>query len=489
MPKSPCSTGIAGLDKILRGGLPRDRIYLVQGDPGVGKTTLGLQFLMDGARQGERCLYITLSETLDEIKGVAESHGWSLDGIEIVELSAVEQSSALDENTLFEPAEVELHETTRKLLGFVERAKPSRVVFDSLSELRLLAQSALRYRRQILSLKGYFVDKGCTVLMLDDRTSEGEDVQLQSLAHGVIVLEQTTPIHGEDRRQLRIQKLRGLKFRGGRHDLTICTGGIEVYPRLVPGDHKREFAPEQISSGLSELDALVGGGLDRGTSTLITGPAGAGKSAIAIQYAVAAAARGEHAAMFAFDERTNTLRGRTRSLGIDLDTHLQSGRVHLREVDPAELSPGELAHFVCKSVEKDKATVVVIDSLNGYLQAMPDERLLLAQMHEMLGYLSHNGVCTILVMAQHGLIGSMSSPTDVSYVADTVLLLRYFEAEGRIRKAISCVKKRSGKHENAIRELVFSPRGVTVGAPLTEFQGVLTGVPRFTGKPSDLDGR
>jgi circadian clock protein KaiC len=489
VPKPPASTGIEGLDKILGGGLPRDRIYLVQGDPGVGKTTLGLQFLMEGARQGERCLYITLSETLDEIKSVAESHGWSLDGIEIVELSAVEQSSALDENTLFEPAEVELHETTRKLLGFVEKAKPSRVVFDSLSELRLLAQSALRYRRQILSLKGYFVDKGCTVMMLDDRTSEGEDVQLQSLAHGVIVLEQTTPIHGEDRRQIRVQKLRGLKFRGGRHDFTICTGGIQVYPRLVPGDHKRAFEQSQISSGLTELDALVGGGLDRGTSTLITGPAGSGKSAIAIQYAVAAARRGDHAAVFAFDERTNTLRERSRSLGIDLETHLESGKIDLREVDPAELSPGELAHQVCKAVERDHASVIVIDSLNGYLQAMPDERLLLVQMHEMLGYLAHHGVCTILVMAQHGLIGTMQSPTDVSYVADTVLLLRYFEAEGRIRKAISCVKKRSGKHENAIRELVFGPQGVNVGPSLTEFQGVLTGVPRFVGASADLHER
>ncbi len=360
-------------------------------------------------------------------------------------------------------------------------------MFDSLSELRLLAQSALRYRRQILNFKGYFIDKSCTVLMLDDGTSEGDDMQLQSLAHGVIVLQQVTPIHGEDRRQLRVQKLRGIKFRGGRHDFSICTGGVQVYPRLVPGDHKREFKEGQISSGVIELDSLLGGGLDRGTSTLITGPAGAGKSGIAIQYAVAAAKRGEHAAVFAFDERLKTLLMRSRSLGIDVDGQIASGRLVLREVDPSELSPGELAHRVRCAVENDHATVIVIDSLNGYLQAMPDERLLLAQMHEMLGYLAHNGICTILVMAQHGLIGNMKSPTDVSYVADTVLLLRYFEAEGRIRKAISVMKKRSGEHENTIRELVFSSSGVTVGEPLEQFHGVLTGVPRYVGKASDLD--
>lgn len=482
-------TGIGGLDDILRGGLPRDRIYLVQGDPGVGKTTIGLQFLMHGAAAGERCLYITLSETKAEVEDVAKSHGWSLDGIEIVELSAVEQSNALADNTLFETSEVELHETMRKLLGFVERLHPTRVVFDSLSELRLLAQTALRYRRQILSLKSYFVDKCCTVLMLDDRTSEAGDLQLQSLAHGVIVLEQATPIHGEDRRRLRVLKLRGLKFRGGWHDFAICTGGVQVYPRLIVPEQVERAQGAPLSSGLAELDQLVGGGLDRGTSTLITGPAGAGKSALAVQYAVAAAKRGERAAIFAFDERVGTLLIRSRSLGMDVDTHLASGRLSIRSIDPAELTPGEFAHLVCRCVEEEDAKVIIIDSLNGYLQSMPDERLLLGQMHELLGFLAYHGVCTILVMAQHGLVGTMKSPTDVSYVADTVLLLRYFEAEGRIRKAISAVKKRSGKHENTIRELVFTPKGVTVGPPLTEFQGVLTGVPRFVGKASDLDHR
>jgi circadian clock protein KaiC len=480
-------TGIAGLDEVLCGGFPRDRIYLIQGDPGVGKTTVGLQFLMAGAANGERCLYITLSETRAEIEQVARSHRWSLEGIDLVELSALDQNSVLEDNTLFDPSEVELHETTRKMLEFVERVQPRRVVFDSLSELRLLSQSALRYRRQILNLKAYFAGKGVTVLMLDDRTSEHDDVQLQSLAHGVVILEQTTPIHGDDRRRLRVQKLRGLKFRGGRHDFAIRTGGIEVYPRLVAAEHRQPFVPEQLSSGIGELDALLGGGLDKGTSTLLTGPAGAGKSAIAVQYALAAARRGERAAIFAFDERIGTLLERSRSLGMPLDECIANQTLMVRQIDPAELSPGEFAHAVQQAVERDGAKVIVIDSLNGYLQAMTDDRQLLAQIHELLGYLAHYGVCTILVMAQHGLIGNMQSPTDVSYVADTVVLLRYFEALGRIRKAISVVKKRSGQHENAIRELVFTKKGVSVGAPLTDFVGVLTGVPRFVGEVEDLD--
>ena len=479
-------TGITGLDDILAGGLPRDRIYLVQGDPGVGKTTLALQFLMEGARDGERCLYITLSETTAEIQDVAASHAWSLDGIELVELSAVEQSMRLEDNTLFEPSEVDLQETTATLLAHVDRVRPQRVVFDSLSELRLLAQSALRYRRQILSFKSYFADKQCTVLLLDDRTSRDDDLQLQSLAHGVIALEQTMPTFGEERRQLRIQKLRGLKFRGGRHDCRISTGGIEVYPRIVAAEHEEPFVEAQLSSGIAELDNLLGGGLDKGTSTLIIGPAGAGKSAVAVQYAAAAAARGERAVVFAFDERVATLLVRSRSLGIEIDRYLANRTLVLQQIDPSEMTPGEFAHHVRTCVEAG-ATIIVIDSLNGYLQAMPEEKLLLVQLHELLGYLSHKGVCTILVMAQHGLIGAMESPTDVSYVADAVLLLRYFEAGGRIRKAISVVKKRSGRHETTIRELTLGPSGVIVGEPLSRFTGVLTGVPKYTGKSSELE--
>lgn len=471
---------------MLAGGLPRDRIYLIQGDPGVGKTTLALQFLMTGVARGERCLYITLSETTAEIHGVAASHGWSLEGVEIVELSALEQTTALEENTLFEPSEVELHETTRTLLGHVERVQPSRVVFDSLSELRLLAQSPLRYRRQILNLKGYFAGRHCTVLMLDDLTSQQDDLQLQSIAHGVILLEQHAPIYGEDRRQLRIQKLRGLEFRGGRHDFAIRRGGLHVYPRLVAAEHQQEFPMTQLSSGITALDRLLGGGLDKGTSTLLVGPAGVGKSAVAIQYAVAAAERGERAMVFAFDERKATMFARSRALGVDLETHVASGALGIQQIDPAEMSPGEFAHHVRHCVEKRGASVVVLDSLNGYMQSMPEEKLLLVQMHELLGYLAHRGVCTVLVMAQHGLLGAMSSPADISYVADAVVLLRYFEASGRIRKAISVVKKRSGAHENAIRELKVGAGGITVGEPLTDFVGVLTGVPKFVGTSGDL---
>ncbi len=486
MPPLVATTGIAGLDDILAGGLPRDRIYLLQGDPGSGKTTIGLQFLMAGRDAGERCLYITLSETATEIQEVVRSHGWNLDGIELVELSAVEQSSGLEaENTLFEPSEVELHETTRMLLEHVERVQPQRVVFDSLSELRLLAQSPLRYRRQILGLKQYFAGKRTTVVLLDDRTSHPQDLQLQSLAHGVIHLEQVVPLYGEDRRRVRVQKLRGVKFRGGYHDISIKTGGLEVYPRLVAAEHHTVFTPEHLSSGIEALDTLLGGGLDRGTCTLITGPAGSGKSSIAVQYAAAAAERGDCAAIFIFDERIGTLYERARALGVDVEAHVKAGRIYLQQIDVAEMSPGELAHTVRTVVEERNARVVVIDSLNGYLNAMPEDKLLTVQLHEMLSYLGQQGVTSIIVMAQHGLFGQMQAPVDVSYISDTVLLLRYFEAGGAICKAISVVKKRSGDHEKAIREL-WLDKGITVGKPLAQFTGVLTGVPEFVGESEQL---
>jgi circadian clock protein KaiC len=488
MPAYSCaSSGISGLDDVLAGGLPRDRIYLVQGDPGVGKTTV-VQFLLDGVARGERCLYITLSETQAEIRAVVDSHGWTLDGLEVVELSALDQSSALEaDNTLFEPSEVELHETTRTLLSHVERVKPTRVVFDSLSELRLLAQSPLRYRRQILGLKQYFADKQSTVMLLDDRTSQPTDLQLQSLAHGVLHLEQVPPVYGDDRRRLRVLKLRGVKFRGGYHDFTIRTGGVVVFPRLVAAEHHVEFERSCLSSGLARLDALLGGGLDRGTATLITGPAGSGKSAVAIQYAVAAVARGDHAAILAFDERITTMKDRSRALGQPIDEYHRAGKLGIEQIDPAELSPGELTDCVRQYVEERGTKLIVIDSLNGYLNAMPEEKFLSLQLHELLSYLAHRGVTTVLVMAQHGLLGTaMQSPIDVSYVADTVMLLRYFEAEGKIRKAVSVVKKRSGAHENVIRELTLDKGGIHVGEPLAEFRGVLTGIPMFTGKAGDL---
>ena len=486
--RSRASTAIAGLDDILGGGLPRDRIYLLQGDPGVGKTTVGLQFLLEGIARGERCLYIALSESAPEIQTVVESHGWTVDQIKIVELSALDQSAGLEsENTLFEPSEVELHEPTRILLREIDAFKPDRVVFDSLSELRLLAQSALRYRRQILGLKEYFGDKRMTVLLLDDRTSEPNDQQLQSLAHGVLTLEQIPPIYGEDRRRLRVAKLRGVKYRGGYHDFTIRTGGVVVFPRLVAAEHSTTFERSQISSGVEGLDRLVGGGLDRGTATLILGPAGSGKSSVAVQYAVAAAERGDTAVLFLFDERRATVYERTRALGVDLQKHVESGRIVLQQVDPAEMGPGEFTHNVRACVEELGATVIVLDSLNGYEHAMPNEKLLTIQMHELLAFLGNKGVTTILVMAQHGMVGSMQAPVDVSYLADSVLLLRYFEAAGRIRKAISMLKKRSGPHENAIRELSLGTGGLRVGEPLERFKGVLTGVPEYVGGNQELE--
>ena len=481
-------TGVPGLDEILGGGLPRHRIFLLQGDPGVGKTTVGMQFLREGAARGEKCLYIALSETASEIKAVVESHAWSLEGIEIVELSAIDQSAGLEaENTLFEPSEIELHETTRMLLAHVERVKPDRVVFDSLSELRLLAQSTLRYRRQILGLKQYFGDKKTTVLLLDDRTADSHDQQLQSLAHGVITLEQHAPTYGDDRRRLRVAKLRGVKFRGGYHDFAIRTGGAVVFPRLVASAHGSPFPIERVPSGIEGLDRQLGGGFDRGTAMLLLGPAGSGKSSIAIHYAVAAASRGERAALYLFDERVATMYLRMQALGIDLAAHVERGDITIQQIDPAEMGAGEFAAIVRESVETG-TRLVVIDSLNGYLQAMPEEKQLTVQMHELLAYLANKGVSTFLVLAQHGLIGQMQSQLDLSYLADTVVLLRYFEAFGRIRKAISVLKKRSGLHENTISELTLDGSGIHVGAALEHFRGVLTGVPQFDGDVAELAG-
>lgn len=475
-------TGVHGLDEVLRGGLPRSRLYLVQGYPGVGKTTLAMQFILEGLRQGESCLYVTLSESEQELREVAASHGWELGKLHIYELSAAERlRSEGSENTLYVSSEIELHEATSSLMEVVERVNPVRVVFDSLSELRLLAQSALRYRRQILSLKEYFVARGCTALFLDDRTSDERDQQLQSLTHGVISVESVAPEYGADRRRVRVVKLRGVQFRGGYHDSTIERGGMRVFPRLVAAEHHTEPPTGTVASGVPALDALLGGGVDRGTSTLLIGPAGVGKSIVATSYAVAAAARGEPVAHFMFDENIATMVKRSAALGLDVAGHMAAGRIHVRQVDPAEMSPGEFAARVREQVDQHGARVVLIDSLNGYLAAMPEERFLTIQMHELLTYLAHKGVATFLVMAQYGLLGPTTSPIDMSYLADTVLLLRYFEARGEVRKAISVVKKRSGPHENTIRPLAVERSGVIVGEPLHDFQGVLTGVPAVLG--------
>jgi circadian clock protein KaiC len=473
------STGIEGLDHILRGGFPRNHVYLLQGDPGVGKTTLGLQFLLEGARNGEKSLYITLSETRDELRAVAKSHNWDISGIDIFEELISEESLDDDETTVFYPAEVELGQTIRSFLTEVDRLKPDRVVLDSLSEIRLLAQSTLRYRKQILALKQFFAGRSVTVLCLDDRTSDVTDMQLQSVPHGVVELERYTPLYGATRRRLQIVKMRGLSFRDGYHDFNILTGGIVVYPRLVAAEHRRIVEPERVSSGLPDLDRMLGGGIDRGTSTLIMGPAGSGKSALASQYAVSAAKRGEKAAIFIFEESLSSLFNRSASLGLPLRELVDEGMIEIQQIDPAQLQPGEFAHLVRQSVEQKSARVLVIDSLNGYLNAVPEEKFLILHLHELLAYLGQNGVASVLVFAQSGLVGTMHSVIDVSYLADCVILMRYFEAHGRIRKAISIVKKRSGAHETSIRDMLLDDQGVHIGSPLEEFRGVLTGIPTY----------
>jgi circadian clock protein KaiC len=478
-------TGIVGLDDILRGGFTPHRLYLVEGDPGSGKTTLALQYLLEGRRNGEKGLYLTLSETKEELIAGAASHGWSLDGIDIVELASTEAHLAeVNSITMFNPSEVDLGETTKGVLAAVERINPTRVVFDSLSEMRLLAQSSLRYRRQILALKQFFIGRDCTVLLLDDGTSEGSDLQLQSIAHGVVSLDQLSPDYGSERRRLRIAKFRGVGFRGGYHDFVIGRGGLNVFPRLISAEHRQETDQTPVKSGVESLDALLGGGPDRGTSTLFLGPAGSGKSTLAIQYAVAATRRGEHCAVFAFDESSRTLAKRSRALGLEYTEGTGPGQLAVRQIDPTELSPGEFAHAVREAVEVHHATMVVIDSLNGYLNAMPEERFLNAQLHELLTYLGDQGVCTIMVVAQHGTIGgNVQAPLDTSYLADSVVLFRFFEDAGQVRRAVSVIKKRSGPHESTIRELKTGPRGLDLSAPLSNFQGVLSGVPHMIPAP------
>lgn len=483
-------TGIAGLDGVLNGGLPRSHIYLVEGDPGVGKTTLALEFLLEGVRAGEKALYVTLSETAHEVRLIAQSHGWSLDGLAMFELSALEaQMRAESENTVFHPSDIELTETTRAVLSYIDKISPQRVVFDSLSELRLLAQSHLRYRREVLNLKQYFSRTHATVILLDDRTSDPNDMQLQSIAHGVLSLQQQPPEYGGDRRRLRVVKMRGIPYQTGFHDFEIVTGGLEVYPRLIAADHRKAFEQESVSSELRPLDQMLGGGLDRGTSTLIMGPAGTGKSVIAAQYACATARRGEKVAIFGFDELRQITIGRADHLGMKMSGLVDKGQIIVQQIDPAEMGPGKFSCRIDELVHQG-VRLVIIDSLNGYLQSMPAERFMYIHLHELLTYLGQLGVTTIINMAQSGIVGSVQSPAEISYIADTVMLLRYFEHDGHVRKALSVVKKRSGQHESTIREITISHnRGLVVGEPLSQFSGVLTSVPEYHGTVNELERR
>ena len=484
------TTGIAGLDEILNGGLPANRLYVVEGDPGAGKTTLALQFLREGARLGQRVLYVTLSETLEELKDVAASHDWTLDGIEMIELDAL--SERLDEAanyTVYHPSDVELGETVKRVRDEVERLDPERVALDSVSELKILSQTSVRYRREILGLKQFFAGRKCTVLVLDDRTGSQGEQQLQSIAHGVLRLEREGREYGTTRRQIHIVKMRGVRFQEGQHDFVIRTGGMEVFPRLSVSDGPVMDRSGTISSGNAYLDNLLGTGLDRGSSNLLLGPAGCGKTTICTHYMLAALQRGETVTCYQFEESRETFLHRSAGYGMDFQPYIDSGQFDLVQIDIGELSPGDFSSRVRRAVEVHKSSLIVIDSLNGYLNGMPSERFLLIHMRELLGYLGQKGIVTILTMAQHGMLGiAMQTPIDVSFLADTVLLLRFFEANGTVRQAISVVKKRRSAHERTLREMKIGPTGMQIGEVLRDFQGVLTGVPRYRGKDERLMG-
>jgi circadian clock protein KaiC len=474
------STGIAGLDDVLGGGLPANHLYLLEGTPGAGKTTIGLQFLLKGVECGEKGLYITLSETTSELLTVAQSHGWSLEDVEVFQLMTDEGLSPDAEQSVLHPSEVELGETTRVIMAAAERTKPSRVVFDSLSELRLLAQNPLRYRRQVLALKNFFATRNCTVLLLDDRSARQEDLQLHSIAHGVVSVDQYVNTYGPERRRMRVIKMRGIPFRGGEHDCSLTTGGLQVFPRLQTSQWRGKFDGELVGTGSKELDQLLGGGLARGSNTLFTGPSGVGKTSTAIACARERLLNGEKVAYYLFDESLGTLLMRSRALGLDVTQFIDAGQLNIRTLDPSEVSPGEFAHMVRRSVEEG-ARAVVIDSLNAYLQAMPGDKHLMLQMHEVLTYLNQRGIVTMLILAQHGVLGEVRGDIDLSYLSDAILVFRFFEARGSLLKAVSVVKSRTTQHEFTIREFRLTNNGVEVGEALSDFEGVMSGLASYKG--------
>jgi circadian clock protein KaiC len=476
------SSGIAGLDDVLRGGFTRDRLYLIEGAPGSGKTTLALQFLMEGARQSERVLYITLSESKAELEAGAKSHGWSLEGIDVHEVLPTENILNPEEQySIFHPSDVEMNATMQDILAAVEKRRPQRIVLDSLSELQLLASNALIYRRHVLALKQFFATRDCTTLLLDDRTTGTGDLQVRSVAHGVISLERLSTDYGGMRRRVEVVKFRGIQFREGMHDYKIRRGGLIVYPQLVAAESREVVGQRQFSSDLEELDTLLGGGIEEGTSTLIAGPPGSGKSTLAAQFTAAGLRREERAAVFLFEESTSTFLNRTDDIGFQFRSELSADRLSVVQIDPAQSTPGEFVHRVCQVADQG-AKIIVIDSLNGFLQAMPNERQLIIQLHELLTYLGQRGVISFLVGVQQGLIGTnLSSAVDASYLADNVIQLRYFESDGEVRQAISVLKKRTGRHERTIRPMSIGSTGIQVGPPLRQFRGVLTGVPTLAG--------
>lgn len=486
-PAGPARTGIEGLDDILNGGFPPGHMYLLQGEPGTGKTTVALQFLITAVSAGEAALYVTLSETENELRATAESHGWDLSGVHLMELTAFEKNLGPQAHyTVFDVSDVDLGDTIRTIQEAIERTGPQRVVFDSLSEMRLLARDPARFRREILSLKQFFADRGITVLLLDDLSEDLRDGHIQSIVHGILRLERLETDYGAERRRLVITKLRASAFRGGHHDYRIETGGLKVYPRLVASEHRSPHTMGTLPSGVPNLDDLLGGGLPTGTSAIVMGPAGCGKSTIVTLYAVAAAAKGERCAMYIFDENVGTLLARCEGLGLDLQSCLDAGTVTLQQIDPAEMSPGEFVQMARRAIETRGVKHIVIDSLNGYLNAMPGERLLTVQLHEMLSYMNQQGVTTLMTNVQHGFVGSMVTAADLSYLADTIILLRFFEAAGEVRQALSVIKKRTGAHERTIREMQIGYGGLKVGKPLRDFHGVLTGVPRYFGQDDPL---